>query len=286
MTAMVERSVDGHRFHAARPVRRDSSGWRNSVEVVGVRAGRFWRRVRAHLAWRLDPALSAQRRINALAPDLVEPYGVEIALGDWATPMLRRAIYDGWYEASEGEIIELTVQATDRVLEIGCGIGFLSAIASRAGATVQAYDGNPAMVDVAGAIANRNGATVTVSLGVLQNEPTMRTVPFFVHPKFWASGLEEHADATELDVPVFDFANVVSDYQPTYLLADIEGAETDLLRAELPPCIRRVCVEYHPKSSRPEEITAMLISELSQGFVLDLDISNPPVLYLEREPHR
>jgi FkbM family methyltransferase len=251
-------------------------------------------RVRRALKWRFDIALGKRgwqlvpavpnEPLHARAPDDFELRGVRLKLaGDWATPLLRAAIYDGYYEAREAQILQSTMRPDDRVLEIGCGIGFLATIASQmAGDQVYGYEANPAMVAVAQETLERNGATGTVTTGLMARNPTADTATFYVHRDFWTSSLVPDPEAAPISVPVLDFAREVSAHDASYLLVDIEGGETELLLGDIPPCVRKLCVECHPAVSRRSAVKAMLVSLLSGDFSLDLVHSTPPVLYFER----
>lgn len=250
-------------------------------------------RVRTHLQWRFEDRLRRRGyrlerigsgdRLHKRASDDFELHDVRLDLAeDWVTPQLREAIYDDWYEKPEADIIKATLQPDDRVLEIGCGIGFIATIASRIAESVRCYDANPAIVGSARRTIDRNGASVTVTAAVLQREPTAQTTDFYIHNDFWASSLVPNPQATKIAVPVLDFEWEITKHEASYLIVDIEGGETDLLPGPLPACVRKLCVECHPAVSQPAAITAMLVSLLSHGFALSLDNSRPPVLYFER----
>jgi FkbM family methyltransferase len=251
-------------------------------------------RVRTHLRWRFDNALRRRglqlapavpnERLRRLAPRDFELRGVRLDLTEgWATPTLCGTIYDRCYEDREARIVEATIRPSDRVLEIGCGVGFLATVASRiVGDAVRCYDADPAMVTAARRTIERNGASATITAAVLQPSPVAETISFYVHDDFWASSLVPDPEATEISVPVLDLAREITEQAASYLLIDIEGGETDLLLDPLPACVRKLCVECHPTVSSPAAITAMLVSVLSQDFALSLEHSRPPVLYFER----
>jgi FkbM family methyltransferase len=249
-------------------------------------------RIRSHLRWRIDEALrlcglSIVRsgvpvwRLHRAAPDDFKLRGVRLDLAaTWVTPGLRAGIYDGNYEAFEAEIIDATMTSDDRVLEIGCGIGFIASLAARVvGDAVRCYDANPAIAAAARETIGRNGGTATVVTGVLQHNPEADATSFYVTENFTTSSLVPIPGATAVTVPVLDAATEIAVHRTSYLIVDIEGAETELLREPLPACVRKVCVECHPSVSRPE---AMLGSLFDQGFTLSFEHSRPPVLYLSR----
>jgi FkbM family methyltransferase len=250
-------------------------------------------RLRRELRRRIDEALFARglalvsigrftwRRRRQASGD-VELRGVTLRLGaDWATPALREAVFAGNYEAFEAEIVQATLGPEDRVVEVGCGIGFIATLASRivGDDAVHCYDANPDIAAIARETFDRNRVLAKVTTAVLAHKPVATTVQFFVTENFCTSSLIPTPGARSVTVPVLDAAVSITAHGGSYLIVDIEGAETDLLVPALPGCVRKLCVECHPAVSRPEP---MLASLFAQGFVLSFEHSRPPVLYLER----
>lgn len=97
------------------------------------------------------------------------------------------AVYDGWYEARELPILRGALLPTDRVVEIGCGIGFLTTVAARVAAAVRCYDTSPAMVTAARATLDKNDATAEAVAAVLQRNPSASEATFYLSPDFWES---------------------------------------------------------------------------------------------------
>jgi FkbM family methyltransferase len=228
--------------------------------------------------------MARDERLHALAPDAFVLRDVMLDLSEgWVTPRIRAAVYDGYYEAPEVQIIEETMRPGDRVLDIGCGIGFVATLASRiVGGHVRCYDANPAMTAAARGTLERNGADATLINAVLQQRPASETAAFYVREEFSTSSLAPDSDATEISVPVLDIGREITEHAATYLVVDIEGGETDLLLGEISGSVRKICVECHPQVTPPRSVTAMLTSLLSQDFSLSLEHSRPPVLYFER----
>jgi FkbM family methyltransferase len=210
-------------------------------------------------------------------------YGVRLDLSEaWATPRVRAAVYDGYYEVEEATVLLGTISADDRILEIGCGAGFITTLASRAAAAVQSYDANPAMAAAAKRTLDINGAEAAIVNGVLQVGPGATDIDFFVREDFPRSSLTNSPGATRVRVPALDFAAEVTAHRASYLMIDIEGGETDLLQAPVPACVKKLTVECHPTVTGHAAVSAMLASLLAQGFVADLETSRLPVLFLER----
>jgi FkbM family methyltransferase len=249
-------------------------------------------RLRRELRRRIDEALFARglalvsigrftwRRRREAWGD-VDLRGVTLRLdAKWATPALREAVFAGNYEAFEAEIVQATMGPEDRVVEVGCGIGFIGTLASRiVGDAVHCYDANPDIAAIARETFDRNRVGATVTTAVLQHKPAAPTVQFHITENFCTSSLVPTPGSRPVSVPLLDVGAAITAHAATYLIVDIEGAETDLLLPPLPGSVRKLCVECHPAVVRPEP---MLASLLAQGFALSFEHSRPPVLYLER----
>lgn len=249
-------------------------------------------RVSTHIRWRADQALRkrglslapvSDPRLHARAPDDFTLLGVRLRLDEeWATPLLRGAIYDELYEREEAAIVAATVQPTDRVIEVGCGIGFIAVLSSRIAEAVHCYDANPAMVEAARRTLERNDARASVTTGVLARQPAAQSATFNVATDFWTSSVAPSLGSRPITVPALDFIGEIRSINASYLIVDIEGGETDLLPGPLPDSVRKICVECHPLVSATAAISSMLVALIAERFTLDLEHSRPPVLYFTR----
>jgi FkbM family methyltransferase len=206
--------------------------------------------------------------------------GVVLEFDRRVSPPLRREVYvSRTYEHAERQVVQRTLRADDVVLELGAGIGFITTIAARIARELRAYEADPTMARAAAATLVRNGVRATVTHGVLMRSPSSGTASFYLAEHFTSSRLLPTEGTPTVEVPVLDFLEACEG--ASYLIADIEGGEVELLTGELPG-IRAICVECHPALVSAEAITAMLGSLFEQGFTLDLAVSQEQVLYLER----
>ena len=216
-------------------------------------------------------------------PDDISLGGVRLHLSEpWATPEIRRAIYEGWYEQTERTILQHTLRPDDRYLEVGAGTGLVTTCACKiVGAEkVVAYEGDPRLANQARETAARNGFVadvVNAVLGAGDGETT-----FYVDADFRASSLLALENAREIRVPVRSFAAALDRHRPTYLMVDIEGGEIQLLASALPAHVRAVCVETHPAVTGDEAKQAMLMHLMRDGFQLDLHESHNDVAFFAR----
>ena len=174
--------------------------------------------------------------------------GINLTLGEHTPPNIRTAIQRGRYERGEANAVEAILQAGDRVLEIGGGIGYISTLCART-AEVTVYEAAPYLISHIEKTLADNGASASVRNAVLVNAQGGGRVPFFLRDEYWESSLDGTADyASAVDVPTVSLAEVLAEVRPNVLVADIEGGEYELLKAPLPG-VDRIIVEVHPNTA-------------------------------------
>lgn len=196
---------------------------------------------------------------------------------------IRKQIYFCEYEAKEVEIVDKRLSQDDIVMEVGAGIGYLSALcAKRVGdARVFAYEANPEMMEVIAATHRANDVAPTVRNVLLAEGEGRRT--FYVEREFWASSaLAPGKDTRTIEVEQADLNTELRRVRPTFLIVDIEGGELEFFAiADLGP-VRKICVETHPGLLTDGQISSLMTRMFSQGFVLDLSLIRKNVFYLYR----
>lgn len=190
------------------------------------------------------------------------------------------------YERPEINAALSLVRPGDRVLELGVGLGIVSALVARCHETVRltSFEANPGLIPHIRKLHDINGVT-TVDLRnrILLHRPDRPSVPFHLH-RYFAEGslIPSGGTVAQVDVLTADFDEVVREVDPTVLVCDIEGGETDLLsRADLAP-FRALIIEMHPRQTSAEGSTALVRSVLESGFLLRLDLLAGSVLSFER----
>jgi FkbM family methyltransferase len=198
------------------------------------------------------------------------------------TGMLR-----GWYEGREVRTAGAVLTASDRVIELGAGLGVVTCrIASCVGAgAVVAYEANPAIAARARDNLGRNGFAVEVREGVLRPQRrALDQATFSVAPAFWGSSLVERADAREtIVVPVQPLETVLRDFEATVLIMDIEGGEIEILEEANLQGLRAVIFETHEAMVGMKRTNQAIQVSCSQGFVVDFSMSGDGVVVLRRD---
>ncbi|MES2657310.1 MAG: FkbM family methyltransferase [Verrucomicrobiota bacterium] len=176
--------------------------------------------------------------------------GIKIPIfPDLISPKILESLRLGRYEHMEASRLEKIIEQDEVILEVGGGIGFMSSVAALNGKTrsVEVFEANPGLKPLIEAVHAINQVEkATVNTGVLLHDPASATIPFYVHPDFWASSLSPGAgDRRKVEVPTFDINKTLERIRPTLIVCDIEGGELDLFEHADLTGVRKVLVELH-----------------------------------------
>ena len=160
------------------------------------------------------------------------------------------AIKKGNYERREATEVQRIVEPGERVLEIGGGIGFVSAVAALDPRVekIVVFEANPLLMPVIAELHEMNGvANVDVVNGVLMNSTHAEAAKFYVRQDFWSSSLAEKPWGYEIaiDVPTYSFSEQVERIRPTLIVCDIEGGELNLFENANLSGVKKVLMEVH-----------------------------------------
>lgn len=216
----------------------------------------------------------------------VEINGVSLRLpAEVTTPLLTRKLREGSYEADEARAAEGCVRAGFRVLELGAGIGFVTALCAKhtEPENILAVEANPALIPVLEDTLARNGAAgATVLHGAVvprAAEGEMGT--FHLADQFPASRLAARG-ARHVEVPLVGFHDLLRAHRPHVVLMDIEGAEAQLFDRPW-KCPLRFCVmELHPRRYPPRAIKRIVDAMSAMSMTYDPAVSRGKVLGFRR----
>ncbi len=199
------------------------------------------------------------------------------------SPYMKSVLRSGDYEKEELRIVSARLQPDDRVLELGTGIGLLSAYcAKRLGSErVYTYEANPELEKPIRAIYSLNKVEPKLSICILGDSEG--TQDFYIMPDFWASSQDQlSTESRKITVPVKLLNAELKASKATFLIIDIEGGEYELLKAADLSQVQRIAIEIHHKLIG-EVKTAEIIERLQkQGFNLDKEISTKQEFFFAR----
>lgn len=199
-------------------------------------------------------------------------------------------IEKGRYETSELNVATRFVKPTDRVLELGAGVGFISAGVMRAvrPAFYAAVEADARLIPHIRRTHQHNGVEgVEVINGVCVANPAALSegrVEFVVHREFWQSGIDRRrrAEDTVVSVETLDASHFIEDNGINVLIADIEGAELDLLRHLRFGGLRKIVVELHPQTIGQEGVLEIFSILCAEGFAYSTALSAATVVCFEK----
>ncbi len=230
-----------------------------------------------------------QRRLKNIAwrwrrPAWAENQGVWLPCSQpGIAPGIAREIYLGEYESREIDIVSRRLEAADVVLEVGAGLGFLSAYCAKriGGDRVHAFEANPALMPLIRATHERNRVAPAVHNVLLARGEGERT--FYVEADFWASSTTARTpQARAIQVPQRDLNAELLRIAPTFLIVDIEGGEGEFFACAGLAGVAKVCVEIHPDVIGNDGVSAVFARLLAQGFALDFRLIRKNVFFFYR----
>lgn len=158
---------------------------------------------------------------------------------------MRRVLSTGQYEADERAALEGLLLPSDRVLELGAGIGYLATYCAQRledGSRVLTVEADPKMEAPIRATfaANR----VAPALRIAAVNGTGASMRLERAADFWSTKASADGQGSGDPVEGVALSALLKEHQPTVLIIDIEGGETDLTRTVL-PAVRAVLIEVH-----------------------------------------
>lgn len=216
--------------------------------------------------------------------------GITLALPtDFDAPRIKAKLESGDYESAEARAAMVRVKPGQRVLELGAGLGYVTALCARIAGpdNVVSVEANPAMLEVIRANLARNGldGVELVHGAVTAARDTDKTVPFRAGPAFWGGAvlpLGRKGSRHVVEVPLVQFSELMQGFRPHVVIMDIEGAEADLFDAPWPEHVRAVIMELHPKKY-PDTVIAQIIECMARsGLTYDPSTSEGRVLGFRR----
>ncbi len=161
--------------------------------------------------------------------EIIEVSGVKIPIDpEIMSPKIIEILRQGdGYDHGRAKLAPRLIEPGERVLDLGAGLGFISAIVARQGkaSLVAAVEADPCVIPLIRAVHRLNGLDCVIRNAAVVAARTADTIPFYVHKDLWASSLmplpEESLKRVD-QVPVATFAELFSDYAPTLLMLDFE----------------------------------------------------------------
>jgi FkbM family methyltransferase len=205
---------------------------------------------------------------------------------------MERRLARGRYEPSVAAAAMEMVRDGDTVVELGGGLGYISAYLRRhtGAGRIVSYEANPHLISYARDVHRHSSAlAIEVRHAVVLPVPSGATMPFYIRSDFAASSLNESDGQPDqvVDVPVTSWSDVLDEIKPTVAIVDIEGGELDLLEAGDFDPVQRLVLETHPALYGTRGMKRLYAALAKHGFeyrsLYHVRGSTAPVIALERQ---
>ncbi len=187
------------------------------------------------------------------------------------TPKITEAINAGRFEGTERRAIKNHIEPSDRVLDLGGGIGCTGVVAGRivGGDNLMIVEANEDLIgDIQENLAANLIFGATVTHGAIVAQKTSETITFHKSKAFWAGSLVSGnaPNVTTVEVPALALMDVVAEFEPSIIMCDVEGLETELFIEPLPDHVRMIMMELHPNVYGQEAIKGLFDQLSTMGF--------------------
>ncbi|WP_338550411.1 FkbM family methyltransferase [Roseovarius phycicola] len=197
-------------------------------------------------------------------------------------------LVSGGYEAHEARAVRMRVKPGQRVLELGAGLGYVSAVAARTSGpeNVVSVEANPALLPVIERNLKLNGfAKLRLMHGaVVGQTQDIEDLGFDPKKAFWAGRIADDTSNPEdiVSVPVLALPKLLEEFKSQVVIMDVEGAERFLFDAAWPEHVLTVIMELHPKQY-PDTVIKQIVDCMStSGLTYDPGPSRGRILCFRR----
>ncbi|WP_287600575.1 FkbM family methyltransferase [Thiothrix sp.] len=218
-------------------------------------------------------------------PDFSDNYGVMLPVKHaLISKGIAKQIYFEEYESKEIDIISKRLDKNDRVMEVGAGIGFLSAFCAKqiGSENVFAYEANPELIDVIKMTHKKNYVSPQIYNIFLADADG--ECEFYLNDDFWASSSVVNTVSTrKVMIRKVSLNDEIRRIAPTFLIVDIEGGEKDFFALVDLSGVKKICIETHPGILTDKDISEIFNGLMNKGFWLDFSIIRKNVFYFYRD---
>jgi len=227
---------------------------------------------------------SCARLIKARTP--VAYRGLAVPVSEhMPVPILMQILEDD-YERPELLAAKGMIKDGDHVLEMGTGLGIVSGLISRMakGVEILSFEANPNLLPHIADLHRMNDITnVSVTHAMLEPHPAAETRRFHIH-QYFAEGSIYRTEMSEdtIEIPVADLNVVISEFKPTVLVCDIEGAEEVALPDGDLSGLRALVLELHPNIVSRAGMKRIFDACVTANLYPRVELSTQQVIAFER----
>ena len=188
------------------------------------------------------------------------------------SPKIRNRLLSGAYEENEKKMCFDFLDANDSVMEIGGAIGFVSLMCQKKLGIRNyfCFEANPRTYEILKRNCELNGTQPRLWNMALAHADGH--VELEVGSDFWENSIcYENCSGNGVKtvrVPAGTLQTLLRlvDHEVNVLIIDVEGAEQFIDFQQIPPEVRKVIIELHPKVMGPEMTYNLIASFINLGF--------------------
>ena len=180
---------------------------------------------------------------------------------------IRSLLFKGTYEKHECDLVEHILRPSDRVLEIGAGVGMVGLVATRlcGEGRVLSCEANPELESLIRGNYLLNGWCSNLVMCAVTSDG--RDLPLFRDPGILSSStMDRGLTNDKILVESHAINDLIDRHRPTVLVMDVEGSEVELLAAADLSDVRAVVAEMHPHIVGQERIETLVGDVEAKGF--------------------
>lgn len=185
------------------------------------------------------------------------------------------AIGSGYYEQDEARQLPYLLQEGERVLELGTGLGLISALCASSNMVerILTIEANPHLIAYIKKVYDINRLSHKIELrhAVALPAPNANSIKFYRRADFWASSLDALPWGYEevIDVPTIDLNKLIAEFRPSLMIVDIEGGERFLFDGIKLGTTQKIMMEVHQNVIGRRGMKAVFDALSTRGFHYD-----------------
>ena len=184
---------------------------------------------------------------------------------------IRKALRAGTYEQKKSDALLRAVNEGDTVVELGGGIGYLSALVAKKRhiKAAHVFEPNPELGDYITALHAANGLDNTTLHHAVLGARKGKPVPFYRRDNILAGSLNKDTKdgvVAEEQVEVLGLNATLKDLKPDVLVCDIQGDEAALLPHLKYDGLHTAIIELHPQWIGPSGVQLVFDAMQANGL--------------------
>ncbi len=214
---------------------------------------------RTRISFRSAKASSGPKDILAVLhgpakPGCIKVHRMHVARDGWESESVEWMMNNGGYEAAEYQTLKRLLRSSDRVLELGAGVGFLAAYCAERlvhPGRVLTVEADPKMEAPIRATFAANDVSPELLIAAVSGDGRPRRLERaedFWSTKTSPADVLQSSPSKPGTVDGIALSTLIEAHRPTVLICDIEGGETTLTETVLEG-VRAVLIEVHSEEA-------------------------------------